>query len=425
MSAFTRLTVVGSTRKAELVVPDDESIGGLIPQLMDLLDEQSGSVARPLALVRSTGEQLDAALSAAEQQLADGELLRLLRADEAPPPPEVADVTDVLADSYGDRPGRWSERSREVTGAVALGALSVVAGLVTPVLAAVVLGRLRRRWPAIALIAVGTGGAVPVAAVLLAQLAPERGPLSGPLFLALVSELAWVVLGLGVGLGLRRPPALAGGAVGVGSSALPLVLVAAGLEPVRAVAVTAVAVVVLCGLLPWYALTTSGLTGLDDQVLAGRPHRREGVLETVDDAYRALSWSTFALALPAAVTATVLTRGTDGWALALGGAVVVVTALRTRAFPLAAQQMPLWFAAAGAAVAVVVDRVAGGGGTAGLVLLGLAVVVTVLVAARPADHQRARLRRLGNLVEAVAVVAMVPLLLGVFGIYTDLLGAFR
>jgi len=28
-----------------------------------------------------------------------GELLRLLREDAAPPPPEVADVTDVLAES--------------------------------------------------------------------------------------------------------------------------------------------------------------------------------------------------------------------------------------------------------------------------------------------------------------------------------------
>ncbi len=31
MTTFTRLTVVGSARKAELVVPDDESLAGLIP----------------------------------------------------------------------------------------------------------------------------------------------------------------------------------------------------------------------------------------------------------------------------------------------------------------------------------------------------------------------------------------------------------
>ena len=104
MTAFTRLTVVGTARKAELVVPDDEAIGGLIPRLMELLEEPTGPVARPLALVRSTGEQLDDARSAAEQDLADGEQLRLVRADDAPPPPEVADVTDVVGDTYADRP---------------------------------------------------------------------------------------------------------------------------------------------------------------------------------------------------------------------------------------------------------------------------------------------------------------------------------
>ena len=45
--------------------------------------------------------------------------------------------------------------------------------------------------------------------------------------------------------------------------------------------------------------------------------------------------------------------------------------------------------------------------------------------ARPAEHQRARLRRIGNLVEAVLVIALIPLVLGVFGVYADLLGAFR
>ncbi len=107
------------------MVPDDEALGGLLPRLMELLDEPTGPVARPLTLVRLTGEQVDAALTAAEQQLTDGEQLRLLRADDAPPPPEVADVTDVVGDSYADRartlvgdrpahPGRGHHRGRRL-----------------------------------------------------------------------------------------------------------------------------------------------------------------------------------------------------------------------------------------------------------------------------------------------------------------------
>ncbi len=79
-----------------------------MPRLMELLDEPAGSVVRPLTLVRPTGEQLDVGLTIADQQVSDGELLRLVRSDDAPPPPEVADVTDVLGDSMRDRAGLWS-----------------------------------------------------------------------------------------------------------------------------------------------------------------------------------------------------------------------------------------------------------------------------------------------------------------------------
>ena len=61
MADFTRLTVIGSARKADLVVPNDEAVSGLMPRLMELLDEPAGSVVRPLTLVRATGEQLDGA----------------------------------------------------------------------------------------------------------------------------------------------------------------------------------------------------------------------------------------------------------------------------------------------------------------------------------------------------------------------------
>lgn len=32
--AYTRLTMIGSNRKADLVLPDDEPVGALLPQLL-------------------------------------------------------------------------------------------------------------------------------------------------------------------------------------------------------------------------------------------------------------------------------------------------------------------------------------------------------------------------------------------------------
>jgi hypothetical protein len=61
---------------------------------------------------------------------------------------------------------------------------------------------------------------------------------------------------------------------------------------------------------------------------------------------------------------------------------------------------------------------------AAVILVGISVLVAIMVLARPAAHQRAFLRRIGNAFEALAVIALIPLLLGMFGIFGDLLKAF-
>ena len=58
------------------------------------------------------------------------------------------------------------------------------------------------------------------------------------------------------------------------------------------------------------------------------------------------------------------------------------------------------------------------------ILAGSAALVVIMVLARPAAHQRAFLRRVGNVIEALAVIALIPLLLGMFDIFSDLLRAF-
>lgn len=441
MTTFTRLTVLGSVRRAELVVPDDASIGGLMPRLLELLAEPTSSAARPLALVRTTGEQVDANQSAAEQLLADGELLRLVRAEDVPPPPEVADVTDVVGESYAGRAGLWSDRPREAAAAVAIGTLSCVVLLVgapaRPLLAGTVLvlltlaaaaaGRLPvlsphvRRWSATALTAAAIGAAWPTARTL-----PRPASYPGPEpVVALTVALIWVALALGIGVGHRSRAALAGGAVGLGLMLLPIVLVLGRVGPVHALAVGAAACTIALGLLPWYALTSSGLTGLDDQVLAGRPGRRDAVVRTADEAYRSLSWATFGVALPLMGTAAVLVTAPGPWPLALGLLVAVVAVLRTRAFPLAVQQLPLWAAGLVVVVTALVQVRPGGLHDTVLALVALAAAIAVAAGARPPAHVRAGWRRAGNLLETVAVIAMVPLILGTFGVFHDLLQAFR
>jgi type VII secretion integral membrane protein EccD len=436
MTDFTRLTVIGSARKADLVVPNDEAVAGLMPRLMDLLDEPTGSVVRPLTLVRSTGEQLDVALTIADQQVPDGELLRLVRSDDAPPPPEVADVTDVLGETLRDRSGLWSTFTRELTGAVAIGVLGCAlagelsAGPLPLVLAvlllslgAAIVGRLSRRWICVAL----TSAALGVAAAAVWTFSSTLG-LSLPLRLSAAvlgfAALGWICLGLGYGQGLRSRPAWFGSLVGIPISILPLIMVLLGSRPEAAAAVTAAVSVVVCGVLPRVALVASGLTGLDDQVVEGHPRRRDDVSLTVNDAYRMLSWVTFAVAIPIAVTSALLLASGDVWAVWVGLVVIMVSALRTRAFPLAVQQMALWSAVLAGLLGGLIGQPRLSESLLAGVLAGMVALVMIMVLARPAAHQRAFLRRLGNVLEALAVIALIPLLLGMFGIFSDLLRAF-
>ena len=436
MVEFTRLTVIGSARKADLVVPNDEAVSGLMPRLMELLEEPTSSVVRPLTLVRATGEQLDVGLTIADQQVSDGELLRLVRSDDAPPPPEVADVTDVLGESMRDRAGLWSTFARELTGAVAVGVLSCAAATQLPArpvafvvavlalsVAAAILGRAAMRWLCIAL----TAAALGVAAATVWSFSTELGLPPGLRFAAAVSgfaALGWICLGIGHGQGLRSRPAWLGSLVGVPISALPLIMVALGSAAEQAAAVTAAVAVVVCGVLPRLALAASGLTGLDDQVVEGHPRRRDDVSLTVNEAYRLLSWVTFAIAIPIAVTSAVLLASKDLWTVAVGLAAIIVSALRTRAFPLAVQQVALWFAVLVGLLAGVLGQSRLSEPLVAVILIAIAVLVVIMVLARPAAHQRAFLRRVGNGFEAVVVIALIPLLLGMFGIFSDLLRAF-
>jgi hypothetical protein len=236
--------------------------------------------------------------------------------------------------------------------------------------------------------------------------------------------LVWLTVGLGIGLGTRNRPVLLGSIVGVLATLLPLLLILIAVPPLGAFGITAVATVAAVGLIPWYAMSASGLTGLDDQIVEGTKRKRGDVLMTVSGAYRSMTWAAAGLAIPAAVSATALLISASGWAIGLGIAIVLVLVLRTRAFPLASQSIILWVAAlVPTCIGILVqigDQPLWGAAAAVLA----AAIVCGLVGAKPASHQRARLRRLGNMLEALAVIALIPVLLGVFDVYADLLGTF-
>ncbi|KQO62219.1 EsaB/YukD family protein [Curtobacterium sp. Leaf261] len=453
MTDFTRVTVVGTDRRADVVVASDEPFAGLLPRFLEILGERIADSAHPLTLVRVTGEELDLAAGSSAQTLADGEILHLVRRADAPPPPEVSDVTDAVAESLARRSDTWGDAPRQAVGATLVGAVSLIGGLLaTPLLtatsrvrdtadaatsptivpvgllvagvvlalAALVLGRAGARWTAIACTAAATGLALPIG-VALAVLSPSDGI---PMAATITVLWAWIALGVGLGIGLRMRSAAVASVVGGVLAAIAVVMWLTPSPVPAGWGVVAVAAVVACGLLPWYAMSAAGLTGLDDQVSAGGLVPRERVAGSLADAYRALGWTTAAVAVPLALAASALLASDDGWSIALGAVTVLVTALRTRSFPLAVQGVFLWAAAGIAVVSGIVAHATDLGWTAIIGVVVVGVVAALLAGIRPAAHQRARLRSLGNALETIAVIAMLPVLLGSFELYARLLETF-
>ena len=445
MSPYTRLTVAGSTRRAEVVVSSDEPLGAVLPRLLDLLGETGGTVARPLTLVAADGEQLDIGRSPQQLDLGDGAVLHLVRLDAAPPPPVVIDVTDAAADAHASRPDRWNDRSRTIAGGVGIALAAAVAGVIAPyggpvaaawtLLAAIalllaiatMLGLLRLPGVSACVSAAAAGLVLPlaIATVTAASSGAADDGTAALLAAAVAIATGSTIVLLGLGVALRRPGAAAGGAVGALLASLLLVLLLAGAGAEASAAVAGTVAAFATGPLPWIALSAAGLTRLDQGVAAGERLERPRAFASIDDAYSALTWSVVTVSAVLAACGVALVLASELWAGLLALAFALVAALRSRAFPLRAQVWSLWAAVAAIAAAAVLTQLTGPLAWIGVAVAGLAAaLVAAGVLARPAAHARARLRGFGNVIETLAVVSLLPLLLGALGIYAELLGMF-
>jgi type VII secretion integral membrane protein EccD len=434
---YTRVTVQGEGRKADLVLPDDEPIAAMLPEVLALLDEGHARSARPVALMTTVGDQLDASLSLAEQAVDHGTILRVVRVDEAPPPPEVADVTDIAADAVQSRADVWRPVWGVVAAAVLAGVLGVLGGGVAVdragtsaaavaavcaglALVATLLARRSHGAPAVVAAAAAVGALVVVAEAATGRVAEPTAAAVGLVWFGLSCAVVGVVGGAGfrdVALGL-------GGGVGAaGVSGLAATQVA-DWEPAHAAAATAVTGAVLLGILPGLAMSVSGLSGLDDRIVEGRRVPRGVAHRAVDTAHRGLTWATVATSVLTGAAAWSLAGQQSTWSRLLAVAVGTVVLLRARVLPLAPQRLAVLAAGAVPWLALLVD-LGRADPEAALTTAAMAVVVLALVVGRRAgEHALARMRRLADVAELVAVLSLVPLLLAHLGVFADLVRTF-
>lgn len=442
MAPFSRVTLVGERRRADVVLPSEEPIGMLLPDVLHLLDDRVESPPRLRQLVTTDGGVLRGDDTLAAARIPDGAVLTVSRAQDAPPAPIVHDVTEETADDLDVRAWRWGPAARRWTATaaaasalmaacpVARDALGSHSAVVVLAFAALVLGGAGGMVARLAHEPLGTaltvGGAVAgVAAVWFAADAHDwpgwaRWGTAGVVVAVFLS-----VLGLTSALGRGG---VVGGAFALVVGGLWMAGSAGGLPDARVAACSCVVIVAAIGVLPRLALISSGLATLDDRRSTGSPVARRNVTDALAAAHRGLVIATATVAVAAAFAGILLADAANTWTVPLALLLVLVLVSRARAFPIALQVISLQSAAVVVLLALLNVWVSHSSGPPyaplATAVVGVAVLLTMLTV-EPSEHVRVRLRRAADRVEALAVVGVIPVVIGVFGTYGRLLHVFH
>ncbi|MDN3358841.1 EsaB/YukD family protein, partial [Actinomadura sp. DC4] len=129
MASWSRVTIIGDQRRVDAVLPAQEPIGALMPDVLQLVGDRVERPPRLRHLVTATGEVLDGSATLAGRRIPDGSVLRLIRADEPLPAPVVHEVPEVVADALDGYAWRWGPHARRWTATFSVVALGLAAGL--------------------------------------------------------------------------------------------------------------------------------------------------------------------------------------------------------------------------------------------------------------------------------------------------------
>lgn len=452
-SELCRVTVIAPDARIDVVLPADVPLGDLVPVLLRQAGENLAD--RGGWTLQRFGEvPLDLARPAVAASIRDGEILFLRPGQKSLPELAFDDVADAIATAHAERSRRWSDADTRRAGLVAaIAGLAVVAGLVLSsgpdwVMPAAVAG-------VIALVLVttaaalsrafgdaGAGVVVGTAGVAFATLAgalgfaadgvPVRGfdaaCLLGASAAALVVAPVTAAL---VGDGLPTMAGIAAGALlAMTGAALELL---GGLDAVEAAAVTVALTLLLMQPIPALSMRLADLPQPVVPLTPDEVRRDVSSVDGEDVIRRTLVADRYVTGLVGAAAAALAgaslllsTRpeALESWTLAV---VVAVTALRARVFTGRGQRLWLQAAAGTGALALVVSVAAGQDADGRLLAVVLPLVaacgLAVTAALRlPGRRVSPLLARAVDVVDALLVTAVLPLVLAVLGLYGHVRG---
>lgn len=438
------ITVVGERNEVDLAVPARAPIAEYADLLARLCGQHTDDALPPAWSLAPVGAgPLPVTSSLAEAGVADGQTLYLrdTLGDEADEP-VVRSVWEIVTGAGTDGRQRWTTRARGRTavlvgagwlvaalaalglgghGGLGLGVLSAALGVALAVTARLLRphNRVLTRLPRLLL------GCAAVPCLALTGLLSLGVPAADPTHLGFL--LIGAVLGLGVALVCVPDVVVAAVAVLVAlAGAVFLAVVLAGGTAAAAAGSTVAVGTLFLAVAPRIAamLTAASWLSLSSPTVEpdADPDRLAGRL---DRAHQALVLLTTVTSAAVAVGLVVLSRSAAPFPLALAGVAVLALLIRSGSYEFAAEAVPVVVAASAGGFALL--TVLGGRAVTApfeapaLLVAGIAAVAVglpvVLWRTRPAGAERPRWL---GLVGTICQIALVALLLGVYGVFAAL-----
>ena len=111
MTGFCRITVVAPDVRVDVALPEDVPLAELLPDVLRMADQwQNEGAHSGFSLARLDGGELDTGQSLSAQGVRNGDLLYLRAATEILPPPVYDDVVDAIVRSVADDSRMWSAK---------------------------------------------------------------------------------------------------------------------------------------------------------------------------------------------------------------------------------------------------------------------------------------------------------------------------
>jgi type VII secretion integral membrane protein EccD len=430
---FTRLSVVAGEQQLDASLPSTRPIAEFLADLPAMFGLSPERIPVVWALSTPRHGAIPPERCLDDVGVLDGDVLYLSAVTEAAESPFVEDVLGAIADTVDQRRPAWRDNYRDRAVTYLLTAVAVAGSLTLlqvpnrflagALLAAAGLGCLGLGRYLLAKDGIAIEWTVPWFAFLASirlsegQLRPTR----------IMAALAATLVGLAVmALVQRRVALIVVGAIGAASAGLAALLLSWGVDGSSIAAWSTPVFVLALGILPQLAMTTSGLIGLVQRgEEMGQVSRAELVRRTRSGSAR-LGGAIMALAGAGVVAVWAMVWAGRSGQVVLGLLLAAIVALRSRGFSAAthvgsllavpvtalvaaASAVPVWTDVTRPNTAVI-ER-----------MIGLLMAFGFVAAAgyvRLSAPNAARLTRVLDLLDTVAVVALIPVLLlaqNVFG----------